>query len=185
MRRARPARSVPSALAAVLALVVLASSIGLTVGAGQVGPGPTESGAGTAQGETSLAYWSWSATRSSTIPTPVPAEVSATVGAPTRLPLVTRAYTLGAATAGHAAIEVVWEETTAAPRSTELVLTFTVGTAAAAVTLHAYVETRAAPPRADVLFEFYWDAGTAVPAGLTIELAESSAAACGAIGTCP
>ncbi len=174
-----------SGLGVTLALVVLVSTLGLTLGAGTLGPGRTETGAGSYSSEAPLAYWTWEGTKSADVPTPAPATASTTEDAPTLLARAARSYGVSALTAGQPAIDVEWEETTAAPRSTELVLTFVLGTTTSAVTIHLYVETRAGPLVGDVLFQFYWDAGTATPTDLTIGTAQATAQACTAVGDCP
>ena len=184
VNEAHPRRRWPSWFGLALALAVVISGIGLTLGAGQIGPGRTETGQGAYLAQTQLTYWTWDGTHTGTIPTPAPTRVSATIGAPTLLARAGRGYTLNAATPGHNAIDIEFEET-GAPRSTEIELRFVIGLGGAATTLTAYVETRAGGVLGGLVFQFYWDAGAAVPTGLSIASAEATAVACHAIGACP
>jgi hypothetical protein len=153
VNEAHPRRRWPSWFGLALALAVVISGIGLTLGAGQIGPGRTETGQGAYLAQTQLTYWTWDGTHT-------------------------------AATPGHNAIDIEFEET-GAPRSTEIELRFVIGLGGAATTLTAYVETRAGGVLGGLVFQFYWDAGAAVPTGLSIASAEATAVACHAIGACP
>lgn len=183
---ARAYRTERSGVWTFLAVVAVgALALGIAAGvATQITNGGVETGAGAYVTEQPLAYWEWRETAIGTIPTAVPAAVSTTVGAPTRLARFGGSYVLNAAVAGQTSVVWTFEETAGAPARTELVLTFVDGLTPPARTVTVYVET-AVRIGATVAFTFYWDAGTFAPGALDIETMTTTAQACTAVGTCP
>jgi len=179
--RARGARLMLLLCAALL----LGSFVGLGTGTTQIGPGPTEEGNGVSVGEHALAYWTWTETASVTVPAALPVAVSTNPAAPTRLPGASRSYALNAVASGEAAVEWTFHEVAGAPRSTELELTFVVGTVGVAQTISVYLETPARYVLGTPTFTFSWGAGDATPTGLTVATEQVSVVACAAVGDCP
>ncbi len=168
----------------VLAVAALATGLALAVGA-EFSSGATETGGGAYVSEAPLAFWEWHETALTAVPDPAPALVSVTEAEPTRLALFGGSYAINAPTAGQTAVAWTFDETTAAPRSTELVLTFANGLSGATTPISVYVETGARAPAGTLAFVFYWDAGTFAPAGLDIETMQATTEQCAAIGNCP
>jgi hypothetical protein len=184
----RSGRSPRLALWAVLvAIAVTVTGFGVAAGLStQVTLGTSETGQGAFVTEHPLAYWTWQSTQLGTVPAVVPAAVSLVARTPTVLPrAVGRSYMINAGTAGQTAVLWTFAEQVAAPRSTELMITFSDGLVGAVSTITAYVETSARAPLVAVDFVFYWDAGAFSPTGLSIESLTVTVAACAAIGTCP
>ncbi|MGA8664959.1 MAG: hypothetical protein WB809_07860 [Thermoplasmata archaeon] len=172
-----------SALAGILAVVLL---IGAGIAApAQLTTGPVETGQGADVGQQGLVYWVWLATQLWGIPTPAPTVLSTAVGAPTLLPAAGASFTINAATSTDPSVRWEFQETTAAPVSTELELRFLDGLTHAAVAIRVYLETRATPPLAVLDFYLYWDAGTFAPGAVTVATMQVDVLACSAVGTCP
>ena len=167
----------------VLLLVVL---VGPGWGApAQILPGPTETGGGADVGEQGLAYWVWEATQVWKLPATVPPALSATAGTPTRLPPAGSSFTINPASSGATGVRWEFEETTAAPVSTELELRFIDGLSGPAVDRTVYLETQTAVPRGGLVFYLFWDAGTGTPSAITIDTMQVAVLACPAVGNCP
>jgi hypothetical protein len=172
------------AVVAVAALVF--TVIGWSDGApATVGPGATEQGQGADVGEKTPVYWPWEETQLWSVPTPAPTRVSTALATPTLLPAAAASYVINPATAGNASVRWTFEETTAAPLSTEFELKFTDGLSRAAVSITVYLETRPTAPTAAVTFILYWDAGTFAPAGITVQTMQVLVQTCTSIGHCP
>jgi hypothetical protein len=172
----------------VVGTVVLVSAAalgGVLAAPTTISQGTAEQGVGAYVGDQSLAYWTWQSTVLATIPAAVPGGASVNPAAPSILPVGARSYTINAATAGHPAVRWIFQETTAAPMSTELELRFVVGLTNPAAHITVYVETQAAPPGAAHNYRFYWDAGAFAPTAITIETMEATVLACTAVGNCP
>jgi len=173
-------------LGVLVALGLTLAALGVTAAAStQINPGGTETGVGAYVTEHALTYWTWHETSLTTVPAPVPVRASTTVGTPTVLPRGARTYTINAAVAGDAAVAWTFYETTAAPRASEIAITFTDGLTAPVTSVTIYVETSFRAPIATVAYVFYWDAGTFAPGSLVVETMTTTAVACTAIGTCP
>ena len=168
----------------VVGVATLATGLALAAGS-EFTSGGVETGGGTYVSEAPLAYWEWHETSLGTIPNPVPESASVTAADPTPLARAGGSYAINAPTAGQTSVAWTFEETTAAPRSTELVLTFSDGLASAPSTISVFVETGARAPAGTLAFVFYWDAGTFAPIGLDVETLQTTAESCTAIGTCP
>ena len=183
--RWRSPRSATIALLVAIALTV--TTFGVAAGLStQVSLGNPETGQGSFVTEHPLPYWTWQATQLGTIPARVPGAASVVVRTPTVLPFRGgRSYTINGGLAGQTSVLWTFQQTTAAPRSTELVITFVDGLSSAASTINIYVETNARAPGATYAFTFYWDAGTFAPGSLEIETMTATVQACTAIGTCP
>jgi hypothetical protein len=115
----------------------------------------------------------------------VPPALSTTAGAPTRLPAASSGFTINPATPGAAGVRWEFQETRAAPVSTELELRFLVGLTGPAAAVTVYLETQTAIPRGGLVFYLFWDAGTATPTAITIETMQVAVLACPAVGNCP
>jgi hypothetical protein len=130
-----------------------------------------------------VTWWLFVAVDVGAIPVTVPSAANATSGSPTVLSPTANSYVLNAATSGHKAVFWEFNETTSAPRNTELGLVFSVtnGSGGTNTTTTVYVETQGAAPGSTLTFRFYFDSGllTASLAGeleLTVE--------CMGLGTC-
>lgn len=145
------------------------------------------SASGVESGSAYLSHWQQTAVISSTTPTRIPAALSATVGAPTRLAAAGSSYALDAATAGHLAVEWVFTEATGIAPNLELEISYSVEYAAGGTTHTAsgtvYVETQATAPGANIVFDIYWDGGAA--AGLTFGAETEISQVCASVGSCP
>jgi hypothetical protein len=170
---------------AVVALVALLS-VGWSLGApATIGPGSTEQGQGADVGEQTPGYWAWEAAQIWNIPSPVPGAVSGTSTAPTVLPAATASFRIDPAKAGNVSVRWEFQETTAAPVSTELELRFTDGLSQTAVHVTVYLETRAAAIGAALVFYLYWDAGAYGPSGVNVQTMQVTVLVCTAVGHCP
>lgn len=170
----------------VAGILVVSILIGTGVAApAQLVQGPFETGQGADVGQQSIAYWVWQATQLWGIPTPVPTALSAIVTAPTVLPAVAASFTINTATATNQSVRWTFQETTAAPISTELELRFLDGLTHAAVSLRVYLETRGTVLLGALTFELYWDAGTFAPGAVTVETMQVDVLACASVGLCP
>jgi hypothetical protein len=174
-------------LAAVVAAVALAvTAIGWSAAVpATIGPGSTEQGQGADVGEKTTTYWLWQAAQLWHVPTPVPVKLSTTVTTPTLLAAAASSYVINPATAANTSVRWTFEETTAAPTSTELELRFTDGLTRAAVVITVYLETRTTPPVAPLTFLIYWDAGAYAPSGITVQTMQVLVQACTSVGHCP
>ncbi len=178
-------------LAYVVLGVFVAFAVGLATGAGiTVTNGAAETGgAGTTHTGAWLAFWDQiGALEHVTTPATPPALVSTTDGSPTVLPGASTSYMIDAGTAGHAALEWVFNETkiTPFPTNNEVMVTFTISTGAGPTitTIVAFVETQGTPPPiAGLQFTFYWDSGSAGAISLNFEEQVSQFCSGGA-GTC-
>jgi hypothetical protein len=134
-----------------------------------------------------LTHWQQVGSESGLTPAPVPRLWSGTVGAPTRLPRVSSADRIDAATTGHLALMWVFNETVGVARSTELEITFHIRYLAGAVpttaTVTRFVETQAAALAGPLTFTVYWDSGRV--AGVTFVNQLEFVQVCAAVGTCP
>ena len=190
LRRAPPATAPRLGRWVGIGGVVGLLALGMFVGAGLgapalLSPGPTETAQGADVGQQGLTYWVWQSTQLWHIPTPVPTTLSLAVATPTLLSTVASAYTINPALAGNESVRWAFQETTAAPRSTELELRFLDGLTGGAVALRIYVETRATAVPAALVFELYWDAGAFAPASVTVETMQVDVLACTSVGNCP
>jgi len=168
------------------AVVAIAALLGATLAApATVTSGTPEQGLGGYVGDQTPAYWPWESTYLLTIPTPVPGQVSVTVGAPTVLAARSESFTINAATAGATALRWVFDQATTVPHLTELELRFVSGLTTPAVTITVYVETRGLAPPGIFTYTFYWDAGTFAPSGITVESMVATVLACTSVGHCP
>ena len=182
--RRRPPRVAPFAV--LVAVGVALTSLGVAAALGtQVLQGTVESGQGAYVAEHPLTYWTWHETALGTIPAPAPARASVTAGAPTVLPRFRGSYTIDASVAGQVSVSWTFQQTTAAPVATELLITFVDGLGPPTSTVSVYVETNARALGAPATFVFYWDAGTFAPGSLVIETMTVTVQACTAIGVCP
>jgi hypothetical protein len=173
-------------LALCVAVGVALSAIGISMGLGsQVSEGASETGQGAVVTEHPLTYWTWHATLLGTIPTPAPRLVSIAKALPSLLPRFPRSYTLNAAVAGQTSVAWSFQQTTGAPLTTELMITFVDGLTSPTSTIVAYVETGIRLLGVATTFTFYWDAGTFAPGSLSIETMTATVQACTAIGVCP
>lgn len=170
-----------------IAAVIAASGFGIAAGLGtQVLKGGGETGEGSQVSESGPAYWTWTSAIVATIPVAVPGAVSHAAATPTRLPRAFGTnYAINAATTGQTSVAWTFTETTAAPRSSELMITFVDGLSGTATTVVAYLETSARVPFESLTFVFYWDAGTVAPTGLEISSLSETVRSCTAIGVCP
>jgi hypothetical protein len=172
--------------AALAALSLTATVVGWTEGApATIGPGTTETAQGADVGEKTPAYWLWEATQLWHIPKPTPTALSTTPALPTLLTAASGSYDINSATAGNTSVRWSFQETTAAPRSTELELRFTDGLSHNAAVLTVYIETRATAPTVALTFLLYWDAGTFAPAGITVQTMQVLVQGCPSVGHCP
>jgi hypothetical protein len=180
-------RSSRNALFAILAVTtVVVTALGLVTGLGtQITSGGPETGQGAYVAEHPLAYWTWRSTQLGTIPGVVPGRASIAAATPTVLPRVARSFTINAGVAGQTSVSWTFQQTTTAPRSTELKITLVDGLASPTTTIIVYVETNARALGVAANFVFYWDAGTFAPGALVIETMTSTVQACTAIGVCP
>lgn len=134
---------------------------------------------------TGLTYWFEVGLSTTTVPTPAPAALSTTVGTPTHLAFAATNYAINAVTAGNPALALRFDETTGAPTSTELELTFTisVGGSPATSTTKVYVETQTYV--AGLYFTLYFQTGTISITHTTVTTVVQLSQRCTAIGTCP
>lgn len=189
--RARPSREksgrgwvVLAVTFATLALVV--TIVGWTQAApATVGPGTTEQGQGADVGEKTTAYWLWEGAQLWHIPNPAPTVLSTTATVPTLLPALSGSFSINSATATNTSVRWTFEETTAAPTSTELELRFTDGLTRTAVVITVYLETRTTAPTAPLAYFLYWDAGAFAPTGITVQTMQVTVQACTSLGHCP
>ncbi len=173
-------------LATATAVLLMAILVGAGWSASaQLIPGPTEVGGGADVGEQAPAYWVWEATQVWEVPAVVPAELSATAGTPTRLPGVGSSFTINAAKAGDPSVRWEFEETTAAPVSTELELRFLDGLSGPAAKVTVYLETQATVRAGALVFYLFWDAGASAPSAITVATMQVDVLGCTAVGTCP
>jgi hypothetical protein len=168
--------------AVAVAAALLATGLGAP---GTVQPGGPEQGQGADVGEAGPSYWVWEAAQVWHIPRPVPALLSASAAAPTRLARASTSYRIDAAVSGDLAVRWTFSETTTAPASTELELRLTDGLSGTANTLTVYVETQLGVRRAALTFLLYWDAGAVGPTGITVETMQADVLVCSAVGHCP
>jgi hypothetical protein len=180
----RPTHSVVFAILVTFTVTLTAFGVAAGLG-GQITSGGPETGQGAYVVEHPLAYWTWRSTQLATIPGVVPARVSLVAGKPTVLPRGGRSYTINAGVAGQTSVFWTFQQTTTAPRSTELKITLVDGLTAPASTIVVYVETSARALGVAANFLFYWDAGTFAPASLVIETMTATVEACTGIGVCP
>ncbi|MCI4345729.1 MAG: hypothetical protein L3K07_03100, partial [Thermoplasmata archaeon] len=118
-----------------------------------------------------------------TIPGSVPGAVSTTVGTPSVLGASSSSYVINTATGGHASVELSFLESSSAPTSTEIEVTFTVtvGSPGTTSTVTAYVETQSTVSTT-LLFNFYFDAGAGA---LVFDSAQEISQPCSSVGSCP
>jgi hypothetical protein len=150
-----------------------------------IGSGTPEQAQGADVGEKTPTYWVWEGTQRWMIPTPVPALLSSVVTVPTVLPATAATYAINAATAANTSVRWTFQETVAAPTSTELELRFTAGLSRAAVTITVYLETRSTGLTGALLFTLFWDAGPFAPTGITVQTMQVTVQACASVGHCP
>jgi len=168
------------ALLAVAGGWVLAASL-------QIGPGNTETGAGTYHGTALLTYWSETSVGVGTQPSPVPTTLSAAVATPTQLAATGQGYAINAPTAGDIVHFWKFTESTAAPAATEIELQFTVSTGAVPVVtaVTVYIETQATIPATAQVFTLYYDLGSAATTTIVLNSVTEIGQQCSAVGTCP
>jgi len=167
-------------------------TISLTLGAGLVLAARVNNVAETAGGayvsEGGLTWWSEVALVSGSIPGTVPPATGSVVGTPVVLSAAGSSYRIGAATAGHLA-QVFWfNETTAAPLSTEfeIKITVSVGGTPATTTTVGYLETRTTAPGSTLTYLVYFDTGAAaLPGTAFLTTVTQLTQQCTGIGTCP
>lgn len=170
----------------VTALLLAVTFVGWTQAApATVGPGTTEQGQGADVGERTTAYWLWEGAQLWHIPNPSPSVLSTTATLPTVLPAGSGTFSINAATATNTSVRWTFEETTAAPPSTELELRFIDGLTRTAAIITVYLETRTTAPTAPLAFILYWDAGAFAPTGITIQTMQVTVQACSSLGHCP
>jgi hypothetical protein len=172
--------------AVLIAIAVTFTDFGVAAGLGtQINQGAPETGQGAFVTEHPLTYWGWQSTVLGTIPRPAPPAVSLNVRAPTLLPRGGRAYAINPAVAGQTSVAWTFQKTTAAPRATELVITFVDGLVQPTTTITVYVEINIRGIGTAATYLFYWDAGTFAPGAFEIETMSKTVLACTAIGVCP
>lgn len=170
-----------------IALLVVASLAGCVAGVGLTVTTGTTTANGNYESATSLAWWSFQTSATTTIPTSVPSAASTTVASPTILPSTgTLAFVINAATAGHNAIRWDFTLATTAPTSTEVEITFTAGTGVGSTTtIKIYVETQTSIPSPAKTYSFYFDAGTTLASNFVIQTFDETSQRCAAVGSCP
>ncbi len=147
----------------------------------------TESFGGQESPTSYLADWEETGAGPSATPAPVPAELSASMAAPTRLASVATSYLVNAGTADHTALAWSFTQATGLATNLELELAFTLhwtndGTAETG-SVTVYVETQAAAIGAALAFTLYFDAGAAT--GIVFVSQYELTQSCSAVGTCP
>jgi hypothetical protein len=149
--------------------------------------GPAIAGGGVYHATNSIAWWTESGAGVGIVQTPLPATLSAAVGAPTVLAGAATAYGINAVTANDAGQYWRFSEATTATVNTELELSFTVSTGAGptVTTVTVYVETQAAAPGAAITFTLYYDLGSPAAGTITLNSVTEIAQQCSAVGTCP
>ncbi len=172
------------ALGVSLAFVVgLATAAGITVTVGAAETG----GAGSTHSTAWLLIWyQLGALEHVTTPSTPPGLVSTTESSPTVLPGADASYMLNAGTAGHSALDWVFNESIGvADKNLELMVTFTISTGAGPTitTIVAYVQTQSTPQPMANHFTFYWDSGSVSAISLNFE-EEVSQGCSGGAGTC-
>jgi hypothetical protein len=146
----------------------------------------SRTGAGAQVGGGNLAYWvQVDFDNETTVPAGTVTSLSTTVGSPTSLAATATTYGVDATTHGDAAVRWNFTETTSAPVSTEVELTFTIatGTNFAKTTEKVYLETRATAPGAPITFSLLYDVGSTTAPVLDSSLEISQQ--CSSVGTCP
>jgi hypothetical protein len=170
----------------VLAALAIVAVVGIATAAYVIQSNSGAAG-GVQNGSAFLSHWQQTAVVSTTTPARVPAALSTTVGAPTRLPATSTPYRVDAATAGDPAAEWVFVESTGIGLNLEIEVEYTVqytlGAVAHTASGTVYLESQAAAPGADLTFELYWDSGSAAAIELVTESEISQA--CSAVGSCP
>jgi hypothetical protein len=142
---------------------------------------------GSYQGDLSLNYWTEGTVASSVIPATPPTAASTAVATPTTLSPAGTNYGLDPTTAGHAAVLFMFTEQTNATASTEIEITFTVGTqTGSTVVVKVYVKTQTSIPVTAQTFNFYYDLGTAAATPvLVVATADQTSQQCASVGSCP
>jgi hypothetical protein len=170
----------------VLPLVALSIVLGVAT-ALTITASSTEYGTGAYESGTSLTYWTLDGTFADTMHAPLPGRASGAAGFPTVLPAAAQSYRINGATSGDLAVRWNFTESTAAHVNTEIEITFTItyGVTGATSTITVYVETQGTAPTNPVVFQFYFDAGTATPGSVAIQAFTQVSEQCSAVGTCP
>jgi len=181
MRSSR-SRSLRVPLLAVAAAAVAAFCVGLALGAVSI-LSATESGGGTLVNTLPLPWLTAQNVGAASVPSPVPATVSGSAGAPTVLGASNQSFVVNAATAGDSSVRWNLSEISAAA-SVELELTFTLVNVSSGIvtTLVAFVESQSAPPSHTVVFTFYLDEGSGTA---TLDRTSLVVQECLSVGTCP
>jgi len=136
--------------------------------------------------ETNLGWWTEWGLYTGTIPATVPPAGGSTAATPVVLAGTDTSYTIGTAVAGHQAVVFVFNESTAAPASTEIEIAFTVGIGgAASTTTTVYMESQATIPTASLTFDFYFDSGTTTATAIIVTSLGQVSQSCSAVGSCP
>jgi len=173
-------------IATVVALLAVAGGWVLAASL-TIGPGNTETGAGTYHGTTQLTYFTETSVGVGTQPAPAPAALSQVVGAPTILAATATTYAINPATAGDVIHFWKFTEATSAPAATELELQFTVSTGAGPTitALTVYIETQATIPATAQVFTLTWDLGSAASTTIVLNSVTEISQQCASVGTCP
>ncbi|MFI5414562.1 MAG: hypothetical protein ACHQ16_02710 [Candidatus Lutacidiplasmatales archaeon] len=162
-----------AAVLATLAGTALASSL-------QVLQLPAESANGHYEREGNLgAWWRFQQFDQANIPSSVPSQLSSNASSPTLLGTSSANYTLNPATAGSAALGWRFLETTAAPKSTEVELTFNIALGVlASIQVKVYFETAATAVTSNATILLYVQTGAIVPGSIDIQSVTELAQAC-------
>jgi hypothetical protein len=134
------------------------------------------------------AWWRFQGFDQANIPSSVPSQLSSNASSPTVLGTSSTNYTLNAATAGSAALGWRFLETTGAPKSAEVELTFTISLGVlASVQVKVYFETAATAFSSNATLLLYFQTGAVVPGTIDIQSVTELAQACPppAPGGCP
>ena len=173
-------------LATAFALLVVIAGFGLAASF-TITQGPAINGGGVYHATNAIAWWTEASAGVAIVQTPVPAQLSATVGTPTVLGGASASYTINVATANDVGQYWRFTEATTATVNTEIEIAFTVSTGAVPVvtTTIAYLETQAAAPGAALTFTLYYDLGSPAAGTITLNSVAELSQQCSAVGTCP
>lgn len=178
-------RRLPFGAAAILLLAA-----GGLIGVALAGPltisHQSETGQGVYASQSTVNGWTFLGLSRWSVPTPAPARLSSTVGAPTVLGGASGSYAMNAPTAGDPAVSWNYTEAALLPISTEYEFTVKVGTSGTGgtTTLKVYAETQLLHLTA-LSWEFFYDLGTGSSTALPIDTIQITVQTCTSIGTCP
>jgi hypothetical protein len=148
----------------------------------------SETGNGDYTGATALSYWTETSVGLSGPPGALPTTLSGTVGTPTVLAGASGNYGVNTVVSGDTEQFFRFSETTSAPVSTEVEVSFTINTGSGSGTnavTTVYIETQTSAPGSTLVFTLYYDLGSAASANIILNSAQQTSVQCSAVGTCP